>query len=326
MNIHSIVFAIGIITTFFSSSLYPQIEVQISVTKDNTLYENETGSSSNGAGEHFFAGKTNSGFIRRALLAFDIAGNIPEGATIDSVTLKLTMSRTQAGPETVSLHRILADWGEGTSDAPGEEGNGADSTPDDATWIHTFFDTSFWTNVGGDFLDTISGSQTVEDTGLYTWGSTEQMVEIVQAWLDSPSENFGWILVGNEAADKTAKRFDSRENSVETNRPALVVSYTMPISVHDEKEALALEFNLSQNYPNPFNPTTRIEFSLPTSGLVTLTVYDILARKVETILNQHMDAGTHNLQWDASNVPTGIYFVRMVSGDFSQTRKMLLLK
>ncbi|MCH8012679.1 MAG: T9SS type A sorting domain-containing protein [Candidatus Marinimicrobia bacterium] len=74
------------------------------------------------------------------------------------------------------------------------------------------------------------------------------------------------------------------------------------------------------------NPTTNIEFPLPTSEFVTLTVYDVLARKVETILNQHLDAGTHSVHWNARNVPKGIYFVRTIRGEYTQTRKMVLLK
>ena len=74
------------------------------------------------------------------------------------------------------------------------------------------------------------------------------------------------------------------------------------------------------------NPTTTIEFSIPVCELVTLTVYDILGREVETILNQHINVGTHYIQWDGSNVSTSIYFVRMESGEFNQTRKMMMLK
>lgn len=94
----------------------------------------------------------------------------------------------------------------------------------------------------------------------------------------------------------------------------------------DDEEGILLNYSLSQNYPNPFNSATTIEFSLPTSGLVTLSVYDILGRKVETILNQRMDAGHHSVQWVAPNIPTGIYFMRMQSGNFSRTRKVIVLK
>ncbi|MEE8186744.1 MAG: T9SS type A sorting domain-containing protein [Nitrososphaerales archaeon] len=85
-------------------------------------------------------------------------------------------------------------------------------------------------------------------------------------------------------------------------------------------------FAFHQVYPNPFNPTTTIESSMPRAAFVTLTVYDVMGRKVETILKQHMEAGYHTLQWNATDVPSGIYFIRMVSGDFSQVRKAMVLR
>ena len=201
--------------------------VSLNPSKDNTLYESDTGSSSNGAGAYLFVGKTNSGSIRRAVIAFDIAGQIPTGSTIKSVTLTLHMSRTQAGAETSEVHRLLADWGEGISDAIGTEGGGTTSTSGDATWIHRFFETDAWQTPGGDFSTTASASTSVSGTGNYTWGSTAQLVADVQAWLDDPSSNFGWILLGNEDDNQTAKRFDSKENSAAANRPVLAVSFTV---------------------------------------------------------------------------------------------------
>ena len=118
------------------------IEVQIGAAKDNTLYESATGSLSNGSGEHFFVGQTAAGGgfkIRRGLIAFNIASNIPAGATIQSAVLTLSMNRTISGNQTVSLHKLTADWGEGTSDAPGGEGQGAAATTNDATWLHRFY-------------------------------------------------------------------------------------------------------------------------------------------------------------------------------------------
>ena len=96
--------------------------VSIGPSKDNTLYQTPTGSHSNGAGQYFFAGTTSLGVFRRGVVAFDIAGSIPAGSTISSVSLELHMSRTIGGPEIVELRRLLADWGEGTSRASGEEG------------------------------------------------------------------------------------------------------------------------------------------------------------------------------------------------------------
>ena len=96
--------------------------IKLNPIKDNALYESPEGSVSNGAGGHLFSGRNNEGDIRRALVAFDIAGSIPPGATIMSVSLQLRMSRTAGGPERVSLHKVLADWGQGSSDADGNEG------------------------------------------------------------------------------------------------------------------------------------------------------------------------------------------------------------
>ena len=101
--------------------------VQIPASKDNTLYD-DNGNPSNGAGDHFFAGITQSRKIRRGVIAFDVAAQIPAGSTVTSVTLTLYMSRTTAGNETVDLYPLLVDWGEGTSHATGEEGGGASPT------------------------------------------------------------------------------------------------------------------------------------------------------------------------------------------------------
>ena len=93
--------------------------VTLSPIKDNTLYESGAGDISNGAGQHIFAGRTASpGLIRRGLVAFDIASAVPAGATIDGASLTLHMSRTSFDTaQTVELRKLLADWGEGTSDA-----------------------------------------------------------------------------------------------------------------------------------------------------------------------------------------------------------------
>jgi len=101
--------------------------INITPSKDNTLYEYDPadGDTSNALGFHFFAGKTAMGELRRGVLAFDIAGSIPAGSTITGVTLSMNMSRapiTVAYP--VELHKLLADWGEGTSQASGEMQHG----------------------------------------------------------------------------------------------------------------------------------------------------------------------------------------------------------
>src|SRR5215208_2201938 len=168
--------------------------IVINPSKDNTLYEFDPaeGDTSNALGVHFFAGETGMGELRRGVVAFDIAGQIPAGSTVTAVSLSMNMSRTAVETaQTVELHKLLADWGEGTSVAPGEEGEGAPATSNDATWRHRFFDTIFWTNEGGDFSATVTASQSVGGVGQYTWTSA-QMVADVQSWLDNSASNFGW--------------------------------------------------------------------------------------------------------------------------------------
>jgi hypothetical protein len=85
-------------------------------------------------------------------------------------------------------------------------------------------------------------------------------------------------------------------------------------------------FALSQNYPNPFNPATTITYELPTAGWVTLKVYDILGREVQTLVNNRQVAGSHSVAFNASRLTSGIYFYRMQCRNFMQTKKFVLLK
>jgi hypothetical protein len=205
--------------------------VSIPPSKDNTLYEDLLNEPplplSNGGGEELFSGDTSDKGLRRAVIAFDVAGSLPPGSTIDAVTLTLNMNRSQrAGAETFTLHRLQADWGEGTVVAPGQEGGGGSADTGDATWLDSFYPSTPWATPGGDFSGTASDSLLVDRKGFYTWGSTPGMVADVQSWLDSPSSDFGWILIGNEGAIETAKRFGSRENGTTENRPVLEVEFT----------------------------------------------------------------------------------------------------
>lgn len=213
--------------------------VTIGAIKDNTLYEpvQQDGLAlmSDGIGPTMFAGKVkdaknaaNQVAVRRAVLEFDIAGNIPAGATIDSVQLTLFCDKVgQNANFDVTLHRTLSEWGEGTSNTGNsQQGRGEPATTNDATWQHTFFPSQFWTTQGGDYASTASATKAVGPTGSYTWSSTSGMVADVQAWLDSPSANHGWLVKGNETVIQTTKRFATRENGTVNNRPKLVVNYT----------------------------------------------------------------------------------------------------
>jgi len=85
-------------------------------------------------------------------------------------------------------------------------------------------------------------------------------------------------------------------------------------------------YSLSQNYPNPFNPATMIEYQLKEKSFVTLTLFDVLGRRVATLVNGEQTGGSHFANWDASAFASGVYFYRLKAGDFIETKKMLLMK
>ena len=122
---------------------------------------------------------------------------------------------------------MTADWGEGASHAPGEEGAGTDSEEGDATWVHRFYDTETWSAPGGDFVPGARATILVGGDGVYTWGSNAEMVGDVQTWLESPATNFGWMVIGSESIARTAKRYNSREHPEAGTRPQLVVEFSV---------------------------------------------------------------------------------------------------
>ena len=218
--------ALGTLALFVAALAPSAQTVTLEASKDNVLIEDPTGSLSNGAGPALFAGRvrsTGGGLIRRSVLAFDLS-SIPAGATITSASLQMTVNLvpTVGTPYDFDLYAMSVDWGEGTSFTSG--GIGAASTTNDATWLHSFFPGTFWTTPGGDFAATSSAQIAITDSGNYVW-NTAQMAADVQGWLDAPATNFGWILVGDETAITTAKRFASREDPDPLVRPQLTVTY-----------------------------------------------------------------------------------------------------
>ena len=97
------------------------------------------------------------------------------------------------------------------------------------------------------------------------------------------------------------------------------------VTVEDE-EAFSRSFNLYPNYPNPFNPSTTISFTLSNASRVSLLIYDIHGRKVESLIEGIQPAGSHSIEWNASDLASGVYFYRLTADEFIQTRKMILIK
>jgi len=93
-----------------------------------------------------------------------------------------------------------------------------------------------------------------------------------------------------------------------------------------EELSVVSDFNLEQNYPNPFNPSTSIKFSVPTSEFVTLKVYDVLGNEVATLVNEQKAVGSYEVRFDAGNLASGMYIYTLKAGNFTQTKKLMLMK
>ena len=134
------------------------------------------------------------------------------------------------------------------------------------------------------------------------------------------AENFGLI---NFSSEDDNRIYDYSLKGAVIN--GLIYGDTTVTGIENEN-VLPTEFILSQNYPNPFNPSTTINYEIPKSSLVTLKVYDVLGREVATLVNEEKQAGRYNVTFNASKYSSGVYFYRITAGDFSQIKKMVLLK
>jgi hypothetical protein len=108
-------------------------------------------------------------------------------------------------------------------------------------------------------------------------------------------------------------------------------NYSSPVKVENQSSSIPAQYSLSQNYPNPFNPTTTIGYSLPCNGFVEIEIFDLLGRKVRTLVTGRHSAGNFHVSWDGLDnngniVSSGVYFYSMTSAGFAEKHKLLLLR
>ena len=144
-------------------------------------------------------------------------------------------------------------------------------------------------------------------------GSDGQFLNVI------PSKNLIVVRMGN-APDNSLVPFLLNEEMWQLINPIIE-----PTSLIKDQPN-SLNFSLSQNYPNPFNPSTIINFTIPNSGKVTLKIYDVIGEEVTTLVDEELNPGIYNREWKASSFSSGIYFYRLQSGDFIETKKMCLIK
>jgi hypothetical protein len=105
-----------------------------------------------------------------------------------------------------------------------------------------------------------------------------------------------------------------------------IVADSIWTDMGDHHDISVSDFQLYQNYPNPFNPTTTIRYHVPISGRMRLTIHDLLGREISTLIDRQMPAGDHQVVWDATDRPSGIYYFRLQAENYQQVKKMILIK
>lgn len=209
-------------------SLLSAVVVKLAASHDNTIYNVHTGDQSNGQGQFIVAGGAGgTAAARRGLIAFNVAAaGIPAGSTILDVALTMNLAHTTGGSTNVALHRALRLWGEGFTDAPGNELEGVTTNGLDATWMFPQYGSSTWAKTGGDFASA-SATVVASTLGAYEW-SGGNLIADVQDWLDSPNSNFGWFIRSAEASGNM-KAFVSRNSTNAALRPTLEITYEEPV-------------------------------------------------------------------------------------------------
>jgi parallel beta-helix repeat protein len=139
------------------------------------------------------------------------------------------------------------------------------------------------------------------------------------------------VTDGNPSNDRLARRLASKVNTRRRIGAGVVPPSNILYKGAGPKNiawgfGMPDEFALSQNYPNPFNPSTTIQYDLPSDGFVTLKMYNSLGQEVAVLVDEDATAGRYQVQWDATGFSSGVYFYRLVAGQFVETRKLLLLK
>jgi N-acetylmuramoyl-L-alanine amidase len=135
------------------------------------------------------------------------------------------------------------------------------------------------------------------------------------------------VTIGTTAKSTYGDFVDGNRDSVGGDAYVLTFhTMQMPTGVAQNPNEAPTKFGLEQNYPNPFNPTTHFQFSIPQLAIVTLQIYDLLGREVATLVNERKSPGTYEVQFDASSLPSGVYFYRLEAGSFVETKKLVLVR
>jgi MYXO-CTERM domain-containing protein len=209
---------------------------EFTAVADATIFAEQGGGGAydgvaDGQGGSLWTSVLAAGVVRRALLRFDLA-SIPPGSVVLEARVEAFMIRLRE-PQTLTLHRVTAAWGEGPSNG-GDAGVGAAAGPGDSTWTHRFWPGQRWASRGGDYLLSASAATPVSGwPAPVVWASTPALLDDVQGWVDTPAGNHGWMMIGTESGSQNATRLASRNNPTPAARPRLQVRWLEPAPGED---------------------------------------------------------------------------------------------
>ncbi|MEM6764499.1 MAG: T9SS type A sorting domain-containing protein [Bacteroidota bacterium] len=300
---------------------FSQTTLSLQAEQDNTLYENEEGNISNGSGDFLFVGRNNqpAESIRRSLIQFSLT-ELSEGSLIDSVSLVFNVNRTNDNfTAPVSLHLVITPWGEGSSDAPASESLGDTARADDATWLFAKFDSVAWNSPGGDFAVEASATDTLIMSSEKIIFSSQAMVDEMNAAVANNQESISWMLIGDESRNQSVRKLNSRENPEEEFRPFLFVQFATSTSI--KAKSLSEKVRI---FPNPVSDdVVYITGQGVDRKKVMLRLKNLIGKTIlETETNSF--SGELNTSLPIGNLPSGIYFVSIITESDKFTRKLII--
>ncbi|MCE1164520.1 MAG: T9SS type A sorting domain-containing protein [Bacteroidetes bacterium] len=192
--------------------------------------------------------------------------------------------------------------------------------------------TSGWTTgYSGTYTVPGTGWQYIDMTSPYfTYNGTSNL--LIEVCYDNTSYSSYSPVNSTAAAGMTYGYYTDNSTgctmtggAVQANRPNVCFTVTS-LGAESNLNLIPTKYELTQNYPNPFNPTTKINFAIPKQGLVTMKIYDVLGREVKTLVNEVKQAGNYTVDFNAAEFASGVYFYKLQSGDFSDIKRMILVK
>jgi hypothetical protein len=203
-------------------------------------------------------------------------------------------------------------WNGSTWDSRLKYSSTYDKNNNQTEWLSQQWDGSTWRNLGKDSYTYDENNNLTEELD-QSWD--------VSAWVNRVK--YSYTYDGNNNRTEYLNQY--WENSTWVNDRKHSYKY-IPLTKIKEDLSLINSYSLSNNYPNPFNPTTNIKYSIASRQFVELKVFNVLGQEIETLINEEKASGNYEIEFNAANLPSGVYFYRIQAGSFCRVKKMLLIK